>query len=121
MSEATTKLTNEQNFDAQQIAEDVESGEKKIPQVDVSADYEASKEFSVSEVDRTGAGDRAAATATAPKFNIPAPKDTKLKTQSSGNRDEFISMAKEINPEPGEVGAISDELLQKALDKGTPG
>ncbi|MDF0556769.1 hypothetical protein [Kamptonema sp. UHCC 0994] len=121
MSKATTELTNKQTFDAQQIAEDVASGEKKIPQVDVSADYEASKEFSVSEVDRTGAGTQAAATATAAKFDISAPKDTKLKTQSSGNQDEFISMVKEINPEPEEVGAVSDELLQKALDKGTPG
>ncbi|HLO50676.1 MAG TPA: hypothetical protein VK211_19840 [Kamptonema sp.] len=121
MSEATTELTNNQNFDAQQIAEDVESGEKKLTKVDVSADYEASKEFSVSEIDRTGAGAQAAVTATAPKFDIPAAKDTELKTQPSGNRDEFLSMAKEMNQQAGEVGAISDELLQKAIDKGTPG
>jgi len=120
MSEATTELTNAQSFDAQQIAEDVAAGENKLPQVDVSADYEASKEFSVSEVDRTGAGVQAAATATAPKFDISAPKDTELKTQPSGNRDDFRSMAKEIKPEAGEIGAVSDELLQKALDKGTP-
>ncbi|WP_449417717.1 hypothetical protein [Phormidium nigroviride] len=121
MSEATTELTNSQSFDAQQIAEDVESGEKKVPQVDVSADYEASKEFSVSEVDRTGAGARAAETATSSKFNVSAPINSEVKTQGSGNRDEFLSMAKEMNPESGEAGVVSDELLQKALDKGTPG
>ena len=121
MSEATTELTNAQTFDAQQIAEDVATGEKKLPEVDVSADYEASKEFSVSEVDRRGAGSRAAETATAPKFNVSAPINPEVKTQGSGNRDEFLSMAKEMNPEAGEVGAVSDELLQKALDKGTPG
>ena len=65
MSEVSAELPNSQTFDAQQIAENVEAGEQQVPQVDVSADYEASKEFSVSDVDRTGAGAKAAAAATA--------------------------------------------------------
>lgn len=99
MSEVATESNNSQTFDAQQIAENVEAGEQKLPQVDVSADYEASKEFSVSEIDRTGAGAKAAAAATAPKFPIPAPQETKQPADSTGKPGDFRSMAKEIHPE----------------------
>ncbi|MGE5655328.1 MAG: hypothetical protein ACM37W_01700 [Actinomycetota bacterium] len=120
MSEATPELNNSQTYDAQQIAESVASGEQKLPQVDVAADYEASKEFSVSDVDRSGKGQQAAATATAPQFNVSSVKETQLKTEPTGNPDGFRSMAKEIRPEPADVESISDDLVQKALDKGQP-
>jgi methylphosphotriester-DNA--protein-cysteine methyltransferase len=48
-SEATT-------HDAQLAAENMASGEEKVQKVDLDADYEASKAFSVSEVDRKGGG-----------------------------------------------------------------
>lgn len=120
MSEVSSQLPNSQTFDAQQIAENVEAGEQKLPQVDVSADYEASKEFSVSDIDRTEAGAEAAAAATAPKFEMSTPQETNLPAQSTGNPDDFLSMAKEIKSEsvPGEV---TDDLVQKALEMGTPG
>lgn len=120
MSDATTELTNSQTYDAQQLAEGVAAGDQKLPQVDVAADYEASKEFSVSDIDRSAAGEKAAAVATAPQFKIPEPQSTELKTESSGDPDKFRSMAQEIRPEPGETGSVSDELLQKALEKGQP-
>lgn len=120
MSEVATESNNSQTFDAQQIAENVESGEQKLPQVDVSADYEASKEFSVSEIDRTGAGAEAAAAATAPKFAIPAPQEIQQPAQSTGNPGDFLAMAKEIHPE-GTPGEVTDDLVQKAIEMGTPG
>ena len=91
-----------------------------MPTVDVSADYEASKEFSVSDIDRTGAGAEAAAAATAPKFPIPAPTEIAKPADTSGNPDDFRSMAKDLNP-AGVPGEVTDDLIQKALDLGTPG
>lgn len=120
MSEVSTESNNSQTFDAQQIAESVEAGEQKLPKVDVSADYEASKEFSVSEIDRTGAGAVAAATATAPKFAIPAPQEIKPPANSTGKPEDFRAMAKEMHPE-GTPGEVTDDLVQKAIEMGTPG
>lgn len=118
--QANTELDNTQTFDAQQITESVEAGEQKLPEVNVSADYEASKEFSVSDIDRTSAGAEAAAAATAPKFEIPAAKEIPMPSDAQGNPDDFLSMAKEVNP-AGVPGNVTDELVQKAIEMGTPG
>jgi len=120
MSEINTESNNTQTFDAAQITESVEAGEQKLPTVDVSADYEASKEFSVSDIDRTSAGAEAAAAATAPKFEIPAPQEIPMPADAQGNPDDFRSMAKEINP-AGAPGNVTDDLVQKAIELGTPG
>lgn len=120
MSEINTEPNDTQSFDAAQITESAEAGEQKLPTVDVSADYEASKEFSVSDIDRTGAGAEAAAAATAPKFPIPAPTETAKPADTSGNPDDFRSMAKDLNP-TGTPGEVTDDLIQKAIDLGTPG
>ncbi|MEG4217731.1 hypothetical protein QUA27_20685 [Microcoleus sp. Pol14C6] len=121
MSEINTEVNNTENFDAQQITESAEAGEQKLPTVDVSADYEASKEFSVSDIDRTGAGAQAAAAATAPKFPIPAAQDNTAKpVDTSGNPNDFRSMAQEIKP-AGTPGEVTDDVMQKAIDLGTPG
>ena len=120
MSEINTEPKDTQSFEADQIIESAEAGEQKLPTVDVSADYEASKEFSVSDIDRTGAGAEAAAAATAPKFDIPAPTEIPLPADSSGNPDAFRSMAQDLNP-AGVPGEVTDDLIQKALDLGTPG
>ena len=120
MSEINTEPNNTQSFDAAQITESAEAGEQKLPTVDVSADYEASKEFSVSDIERTGAGAQAAAAATAPKFDIPAPTEFAKPADSSGNPDAFRSMAQDITP-AGTPGEVTDDLMRKALDLGTPG
>ncbi|MBE9163639.1 MULTISPECIES: hypothetical protein [Microcoleaceae] len=120
MSEVSKEANNSQTFDAQQITENVEAGEQKLQNVDVSADYEASKEFSVSEVDRTSAGAKAAAAATKPKFDVPAPKDIPTSANSSSKPDDFRAMAKEIKP-AGAAGNVTDDLVEKAIDLGTPG
>jgi hypothetical protein len=120
MSEINKESNNTQTFDAAQITESVEAGEQKLPTVDVSADYEASKEFSVSDIDRTSAGAAAAAAATAPRFNIPAPQEIAMPADAQGNPDDFRSMAKEVRP-AGTPGKVTDDLLQKAIEKGTPG
>ncbi|MEG4504755.1 hypothetical protein QUA81_16740 [Microcoleus sp. F6_B4] len=120
MSQINTEQNNTESFDAQQITESAEAGEQKLPTVDVSADYEASKEFSVSDIDRTGAGAQAAAAATAPKLDIPAPKDIAKPADSSGKPDDFRSMAQEVKP-TGTADNVTDDLIDKAIDLGTPG
>ncbi|MGB3267498.1 MAG: hypothetical protein WBA89_26510 [Microcoleus sp.] len=120
MSEVSKESNNSQTFDAQQISENVEAGEQKLQAVDVSADYEASKEFSVSEVDRTSAGAKAAAAATKPKFDIPAASDVAKPADSSSKPEDFRSMAKEVKP-AGTPGNVTDDLVDKAIERGTPG
>lgn len=106
--------------DAQLAAENMVAGKEKTPEVDVNADYEASKAFSVSEVDRSGGGAQAAAAATAPQFQVSQPQETTYKAEATGNPDNFMDMAREVNPTSESVGNVSDDLVQKALEKGKP-
>jgi hypothetical protein len=62
-----TSASAESNYDAQRMAEDIQSGEEKAPQVNVEKDYERSKEYDVSEIDRSETGVEAASEATTPK------------------------------------------------------
>ncbi|MEH2027794.1 hypothetical protein [Nostoc sp.] len=105
--------------EAQLAAESIASGEEKAPTVDFDADYEAAQKFSVSEVDRTGKGEAAAESATAPKYQTSKPQETKTQTQSTGNPDDFLELAKEVgNSNTEGVTNVSDDLVQQALEKG---
>lgn len=42
------------SYDAEQLVEEIETGEEETPKVDVDADYERSKQFDVAEIDQTG-------------------------------------------------------------------
>ncbi|HEY9903641.1 MAG TPA: hypothetical protein V6D43_14660 [Candidatus Sericytochromatia bacterium] len=84
--------------EAQLAAERMASGEEKVQSVDVEADYEASKEYSVSDIDKTGAGATAAATATASNLEIPEADDMRSSPDTTGNPDDYREMAKEVNP-----------------------
>jgi len=57
---------------------------KTSPVIDVEADYEAAQQFSVSEVDRAGAGAEAAEAATAPQFE---------RQEHNRYPDDFLAMA----------------------------
>ncbi|MBD2015610.1 hypothetical protein H6F96_16765 [Microcoleus sp. FACHB-53] len=63
--------------DAELAAQNMADGIEKTPDIDVDADYEASKEYSVSDIDRNETGTEAAGA------NIP---------------NEFRQMAKDVNP-----------------------
>jgi hypothetical protein len=84
--------------EAQLAAERMASGEEKRPTVDVDADYAASKEYSVSDVDKSGSGAQAAAEATAPEQKLPEPTEMKSSPDTTGNPADYLSMAKEVNP-----------------------
>ena len=84
--------------EAKLAAENMVAGTEKVPEVDVAADYEASKQYSVSDIDKSGAGAESAATATAPQQEIPEAKERELIAEPTGNPDDYREMAKEVNP-----------------------
>ncbi|MBD3881327.1 hypothetical protein IFO70_06130 [Phormidium tenue FACHB-886] len=92
-------LDETNNFDAEQLSEDIAKGEEKQPKVNVESDYELSKEFAVADIDKTEAGDKAAHEATAPKFEVPEAKEMRSEpTESDADPDQYRDMAKEVNP-----------------------
>ncbi|MHC5613198.1 MAG: hypothetical protein ACYTXA_19905 [Nostoc sp.] len=112
LNEATT-------HEAQLAAESIASGEEKAPKVDFDADYAAAQQFSVSEVDRTGKGAAAAEAATAPQYKTSKPEETKTQSQSTGNPDDYLELAKEVgNSSTQGVTNVSDDLIKQALEKG---
>ncbi|QSJ14877.1 hypothetical protein JYQ62_23750 [Nostoc sp. UHCC 0702] len=107
--------------DAQLAAENIASGEEKAPTVDFEADYAAAQQFSVSDVDRTGEGAAAAQAATAPKYKVPQPVETRTEAQPTGNPDDYADMAKEVGRSKDDaVTNVSDDLVQQAIEKGQP-
>lgn len=90
-TEATT-------HDAQLAAENMAAGEEEVQKVDLDADYEASKAFSVSEVDRKGGGTEAAEAATAPNMKVPEATEMKSSPDTTGNPADYIQMAHDVSP-----------------------
>ena len=86
--------------EAQLEAEAIKTGQDKAkaPKVDIEKDYETAKQYSVSDVDRSGQGEQAAEAATQPEFKPATPQETKTQTTSTGKPDDFIEMAKDITP-----------------------
>lgn len=85
--------------EAQLAAERMSSGEEKAQPVDVEADYEASKAYSVSDVDKSGKGAASAAAATASQQKMPEPTQSKKSSaESTGNPDDYREMAKDAKP-----------------------
>lgn len=116
--------TENQTHDAQLTAEEIASGDRPAPKVDVSADYEAAQEFSTSSLDDTEAGEKAAEEATAPQFEVHSAEETELKTSSpdaTGDPEDYRSLAKEVTPQSGTAGNVDDDLVKKALELGQPG
>ena len=98
MAEIKPDMEDSASYDAQQVSEEITSGEHEAPQVDVSEDYERSKEYSVSGVDQGGAGAQAAEAATKPDFNVNAPGETEHESKATGNPDDYRDLAKDVNP-----------------------
>jgi hypothetical protein len=87
------------NYDAQQIVEEIASGEEKAPSVNVEADYERSKEYNVSEIDKTSEGAKAAEAATSTKAKSSKFSEVKPDViEEGGNPDSYRSLAKDTNP-----------------------
>jgi hypothetical protein len=122
MSENTRDFN--QTYDAEQMTEEIQNGDRPAPQVDVSADYEASKELSVSEIDQTGEGAKAAEAATAPNLKVPKAEDTTSKAAADdSDPNDYLEMAQDVNPISGnrENVGVNDDLVKKAIKRGEPG
>ncbi|BAY26118.1 hypothetical protein NIES2100_59290 [Calothrix sp. NIES-2100] len=105
--------------DAQLAAENIAAGEEKAPTVDFEADYAAAQQFSVSEIDRTGEGAKAAEAATAPKQQVSQPQEVRTQAEATGNPDDYADMAKDVAGSRTEGATqVDDDLVQKALEKG---
>jgi hypothetical protein len=107
--------------DAQLAAEEMNSGKEEVPTVDLEGDYEASKQFSVSDVDRTSSGAKAAEAATAPELKVSEPEETKVEAAATGNPNDYREMASNVGSTTEAGTNVSDDLVQKALEKGQPG
>ncbi|MBG1269413.1 hypothetical protein [Nostoc sp. WHI] len=119
--EIKPNLNEAPTHDAQLAAENIASGEEKAPKVDFEADYAAAQQFSVSEIDRTGEGAAAAEAATAPKYEISKPQETKTQAQPTGNPDDFLELAKEVgNSKTQGITSVTDDLVKQAIEKGQP-
>jgi hypothetical protein len=112
--------TESQTYDAQQMTEEIATGDREAPKVDVSADYEAAQQFSTSSIDQSEEGAKAAEEATAPQFEMPEPEETEFKAEPTGDPNEFLDMAKEVSPHAGTTGNVDDDLIQKAIELGQP-
>lgn len=121
MSEIANNIDTADNYDAQQMVEEVKTGERKAPEANVDADYEASKQFSVSNIDRTEEGAAAAEAATAPDFEVPSIEEPTLPADTTGNPDDYKKMAADANPNAQAAGNVSDDVVQKAFEKGSAG
>jgi len=108
-------LGDYQPDDAQRQAEDIAAGEEPAPQVDVSSDYETSKEYSVSEADKSGAGAEAAE-AVSSRPTMPGAEAAQLETESTGDPNQYRQMAQETNTGPTTQTESADKLMQKAMD-----
>ena len=107
--------------DAQLAAQNMVSGEEKVPTVDFDADYQAAQQMSVSDIDRTSEGAKAAEEVTAPDYEVSNPEETKTKAQPTGNPDDYLEMAGEVGGFGNQgVSNVSDDLVKKALEKGQP-
>jgi hypothetical protein len=85
------------SYGAQELVEEIKSGEEQMPQVDVAADYERSKEFAVSESDRTDTDSKATDEAIAAQVEPSRFEEIQPESETS-DPESFRSMAKEVNP-----------------------
>ena len=82
--------------DAQLAAESIASGQEKAQAVDFDADYAAAQQMSVSDIDRTGEGAKAAQSATAPEHQVSKPEETRTEAQPTGNPADYMDMAEDV-------------------------
>lgn len=112
---------SEVSHDAQLLADNVAEGVEKAPKVDFDADYELAKKMSVSPIDNTEEGQKAAEAAVAPQYEIPKAEEKKIEAPATGNPDDYMSMASEIETGNEGVGNVDDDLVKRALELGQPG
>ncbi|MBD1920169.1 hypothetical protein H6F77_03445 [Microcoleus sp. FACHB-831] len=108
--------------DAQLAAESMLAGNEDTPEIDVAGDYEASKAFSVSAIDTTEEGAKAAEAATAPDFKVSDATEMKSSPEAKNSPDDYRQMAADVNPQASKQPSLdSDDLVKRAIELGKPG
>lgn len=107
--DVTSEAASAESYDAHQVAEAIEEGEQSAPNVDLDADYEASKKLSGSQ-----SGEKAV---TASMPGMPNAEATNSVSASTGNPDDYREMAKQVTPAP-EAEGDSSEPVKKASKQG---
>ena len=87
--------------DAQLAAENMTTGQEAAPAVDFDADYAAAQQMSVSDIDRTGEGAKAAEEATRPQLEVAEPEETKTEAEPTGDPADYVEMAKDVTSDIG--------------------
>lgn len=108
---------NTENFDAEVVKEAIAEGDEKAPEVDVAADYAMAQQMSSGFVDAELAEELVK-----PQFEVAQPEAVVTGAEIGSGTSDYLEMAKDINPAPtGEVGKVTDDLMEKAIAKGQPG
>lgn len=91
-------------FDAQQLVEEIKTGEQEKVNVNVDSDYERSKKFATSDVDPAEASNPSIVE---PLGTLPDRPDDSLTSKESdltSNPDSFRELAKDANPQLKDEG-----------------
>jgi hypothetical protein len=103
-----------QNFDAEEMKAAIKEGEEAAPEsVDVAADYAVSKEMSSGIMDQ-----QEAEKAVAPELEVKSADQVSISTSSPNQAPDYMDMARDITPSAAGAGNVTDELVEKALEKG---
>jgi hypothetical protein len=103
-----------QNFDAEEMKAAIQEGEEKAPEaVDVSADYAAAQQMSAGIVDQ-----QEAEKMVAPELRVKSADQVSIPTSSASQAPDYMDMARDVSPSPAGAGNITDDLVEKALEKG---
>lgn len=101
------------DYDAEEMKAAIAEGEEEAPaSVDVAADYEASKQMSTGVMDQ-----QEAEKSVAPELRVKSADQVSIPTSSNQSPD-YTDMAKDINQAPAGAGNVTDDLVEKALEKG---
>lgn len=85
-------------FDAQQLAEEIKSGEQDKPNVDVASDYEKSKQFATSDVDPDEAANPSIVEPLGTLSENPDESIAPSESDLTSDPDSFRELAKDANP-----------------------
>jgi hypothetical protein len=103
-----------QNFDAEEMKAAIKEGEEDAPEsVDVAADYAASKQMSTGIMDQ-----QEAEKSVAPELQVKSADQVSIPTSSPNKAPDYMDMARDISPSPAGAGNVTDDLMEKALEKG---
>jgi len=94
--------------DAKLAAESIASGEEKVPNVDMEADYQAAQQYSQGKALAEPEGTKET-----------APEVQPISAQPTGNPEDYQQMAKEVGHSEPAVNKVTDDLVEQAIDRGT--